>query len=123
MAKESLSTTFKRLNSAIFLKVPIIVEIQYESVKNLLETLETVQVLKIAKKYQNSYLVKVKKQVSKIEVLTKPICTRKHQISEFVKKIIPSEEGHLILSTTKAVMSHKEAAKRQIAGKILGFVQ
>ncbi|WP_338601085.1 30S ribosomal protein S8 [Sulfolobus tengchongensis] len=44
-------------------------------------------------------------------------------LPEFVRRYLPSKEiGIIIVSTSKGVMSHKEAARMRIGGVTLGYV-
>lgn len=44
-------------------------------------------------------------------------------LQDYVRKYLPSKEiGILIISTSKGVMSHKEALKERIGGVALGYV-
>lgn len=121
MAKEAIKITMNRLNKSIETKVPIFVDITNNSVKALLVTLEGEQIITIEKTYQNSYLVKVKKNISTIEVLPNFISTKKIQIPNWEKKLLPNKDGYLFLSTNKGIMSHREAGRSQLGGEILGF--
>ena len=121
MAKEVLITTMNRLNKSIETKVPIFVENTSNSLKALLVTLETEQVITIEKTYQSTYLVRVKRHISKIEVLPNFINIKKVQIPDWEKKLLPNKEGYLFLSTNKGIMSHRAAQRNQLGGEILGL--
>lgn len=123
MSKDAITTTLKRLNTSIVINVPIIVEIKINSVKTLIETLENEQVLVITRKNSNSYLVKVKTEITAIEALPKFISTKKTQIPDLVDKFLANKEGYLILSTTNGIMTHLRAQQKHIGGQILGFIQ
>lgn len=123
MSKDAITTTLKRLNTSIVINVPIIVEIKINSVKTLIETLENEQVLVITRKNSNSYLVKVKTEITAIEALPKFISTKKTQIPDLVDKFLANKEGYLILSTRNGIMTHLRAQQKHIGGQILGFIQ
>lgn len=55
---------------------------------------------------------------------TKPTSLKKKQIINFLKynNVLPTITGHLVLSTTKGLMSHQKAIKESIGGVMIAVI-
>lgn len=120
--KEEIVNTLKRLNRAIAVKVPIIIDTTAKCIQSLLETLEKEDVILTIKKYHNSKLVRVQRNINAVEVLEKFVTTKKNNISCWCQKLLADGKGTLIISTSKGIMSDKEATQKQLGGLIIGFI-
>lgn len=121
-AKEAIITTFKRLQQANITNVPIIIETNHACKKELINKLESTKTLVIVKKFSSSFLVKVSSTVTKIEVLPRFIHAKKKHLLVWARKMLPKTNGHLLVSTSKGILTHSEAVQQQIGGQILGYV-
>lgn len=119
----AISETLKRLKTSISTQVPIIVDNKINSVNGLIDMLEKEKTLTIIKKYKTSYLLKVTKNITTLETLPKVKNVKTKNIDEVAKVMLSNSTGYLVLSTTKGIMSHKQAAKDKLGGIILGIVQ
>lgn len=122
-AKSAILITLKRLEQARQTNTPIIVETKQRSVNQLIVTLLEKKKVRQIKEYKNSCLLKVLNEVEKIEGLPKTVQVKKVDILDWSTKLLNGEEGHLLLTTTKGVITHQDALKYRIGGEILGFVQ
>lgn len=89
--------------------------------KALIKKLEQTKTIVIIKNFSKSFLVKVI-TVNKIEALSRSIQVKKTEISKWSVKLLANEEGLLIMTTTKGVISHLEAIQLNVGGEILGLV-
>lgn len=116
--KEELQNTLKRLNRAKNNSIPIVVDTRRKIVKLLINLLAKKEIIIILKETQNSSIVKVAESVREIEVLS--INSTAKQVSEWANKLPLGKNGHLILTTSKGLVSHQD--ERKIGGIILGFI-
>lgn len=76
----------------------------------------------VVKEYKSSYIVKVATSVQTIESLPRFIHTKKNKLNEWAKQMLPKNKGHLLVSTSKGILSHTEAEKQHLGGQILGVI-
>lgn len=121
-AKEAITVTINRINNSIKNKVPIIVELKLNSIEGLIKMLESENIIVIVKRYTNSCLIKVTTGITTLEVLPHFIHVKKKQLAGWRKRLLPNEGGHLIISTSKGMMSHRKAEQKDLGGQIIGFI-
>jgi small subunit ribosomal protein S8 len=62
-------------------------------------------------------------RINKCGAIKPRFAVRVDEIEEWEKKFLPSRDvGLLILSTSKGVLTHKEAKERKVGGRLLAFV-
>lgn len=121
-SKLIITLTLKRLERARLSNVPIIIDTKLKSVKQLLETLIWTGKVQCIKKYNNSWLVKVLIGVRRIEALTPSVQVKKTDIYPWSQKLLDNSDGHVIITTTKGVISHQKAIEYKVGGEILGYI-
>lgn len=122
MGKDTILATLRRLEQSRVTNIPIIIEVRKSSVKQLVKTLLDKKKIRKIKDYKNSCLVKLSTGVNRVEALAQTITVKKDEILEWSAKLLDNEEGHLIMTTTKGVISHREAIHYKIGGEILGLI-
>lgn len=122
MGKNTILATLRRLEQSRVTNIPIIIEVRKSSVKQLVKTLLDKKKIRKIKDYKNSCLVKLSTGVNRVEALAQTITVKKDEILEWSAKLLDNEEGHLIMTTTKGVISHREAIHYKIGGEILGLI-
>jgi len=61
--------------------------------------------------------------INKCGVIKPRFAVKKEELEKFEKRFLPAENfGMLIVSTSKGIISHEEARKQNIGGKLLAFV-
>lgn len=121
-AKEALITTLNRLRQANNNKIAIIVETSHKSIKSLISMLEDNKLIIVVKTYKSSCIVKVAPSVKIIESLPRFIHSKKSKLNEWATQMLPENRGHLLISTSKGILSHIEAEKLHLGGQILGVI-
>jgi small subunit ribosomal protein S8 len=62
-------------------------------------------------------------RINKCGAIRPRFSVRMDEFEEWEKKFLPSREvGMLIVSTSKGVVSHKEAMEKRMGGRLLAFV-
>lgn len=122
MGKDTILATLRRLEQSRVTNIPIIIEVRKSSVKQLVKTLLDKKKIRKIKDYKNSCFVKLSTGVNRVEALAQTITVKKDEILEWSAKLLDNEEGHLIMTTTKGVISHREAIHYKIGGEILGLI-
>jgi len=68
-------------------------------------------------------LIQLLGRINRAAPIKPRISVKKNQYEQWAKLYLPSKNvGILVVTTTKGVMSHIEAAKMEIGGKLLGYV-
>lgn len=61
--------------------------------------------------------------INEIEPVKPNFHVSAEEYSEYAKRFLPARGfGHLIVTTSKGVMTHEEAEEKNVGGKLLGFV-
>ncbi len=69
------------------------------------------------------YLVKLNGKLNKCGVIKPRFAVRNEEIEKFERRYLPAKNfGILVISTTKGVVSNKEAKELGIGGKLLAYV-
>lgn len=87
-AKTTILNKLKRLEHARQTSIPIVIETQQRSIKQLMDSfIATKQVMKI-KNYKNSTLVKVTPRVKSIETLPQTVKVKKDEMTQWSTKLL-----------------------------------
>lgn len=121
-AKEAITNTIKRLHQTKVNYIPVIVDTVHKCIKSLIKTLENNNVLVVIKHYKNSCAVRLTKNIKTIEVLQKFVHTKNNQIPKWAEKMLANKEGHLLITTSRGIVTHREATEQRLGGQIIGFV-
>lgn len=122
-SKEELATVVNRLRQAIKSKIPIFIQRDSTRINRLLRVLKQEKTVILMKVYSSTQLVKVAHGVTDIELLTTGINVKAKQLATWAKKMLNNNNGWLLISTTQGLMSHREAEKKHLGGKVIGMVQ
>ncbi len=69
------------------------------------------------------FKVELKGKIIDCNVIKPRISVKVSEIEKFEKRFLPAREfGILILTTSKGILTHKEAKENKIGGKLLAFV-
>lgn len=69
------------------------------------------------------FKIELKKRVNKCNVIKPRYSVKFDEFEKFEKRFLPAKGfGMLILTTNKGVMTHEEAKKQRLGGKLLAFV-
>jgi len=67
--------------------------------------------------------IELKNRVNDCNVIKPRYSVKKDEFERWEKRFLPAKGfGILLLSTTKGIMTHKDARAKQIGGKLLGYV-
>lgn len=73
--------------------------------------------------YNGKFRVQLLGRINRCKAIRPRFSARKDEILDFARKYLPSRDiGILILTTSKGVMTHREALSLGIGGKLLAFV-
>lgn len=118
----AIADVLKRLNKSLKINVPIIVNYNQKSVEDLIKLLAKEKTVITIKKYEASYLVKVAKDITSLEALPKCKSVKKVKINKTANEMVQTDKGYLIISTSKGIMTNKQALEKQLGGIILGII-
>ena len=118
--RDLIHATLIRLDKSIHTKVPIIVIIKEKLIADLLKTLEEEKIVTIIIRHNNTCTVKVSANVS--EIRTTSIITKARQLKLFADHVPENNKGKLLLTTSKGLITHHAATKKNIGGEIIGTI-
>lgn len=119
---DSLKILLFKLDRAKKAKSKVQLTITNKHVKRFIERLESEKILQIVSNNENEITVVVRQEVTTFQTLPKPVNVKRNQILVWVKKLMPTITGHLILTTRHGIMTHHEAIVNGLGGQIIGFV-
>uniref|UniRef100_A0A8D8BYN7 30S ribosomal protein S8 n=1 Tax=Culex pipiens TaxID=7175 RepID=A0A8D8BYN7_CULPI len=114
MTKNNLTNDLRKLQSTLKSKKPI--QLGNNQLKSCLIA------EKLAKNTANGKII-INSEVQKI-VMVKPKPIKKKKIVDFLKssRILPTITGHVLMSTTRGLMTHHQAIQDQTGGIILAII-
>ncbi|PIN98699.1 MAG: 30S ribosomal protein S8 [Candidatus Diapherotrites archaeon CG10_big_fil_rev_8_21_14_0_10_31_34] len=69
------------------------------------------------------FKVELKGKINECKAIKPRYAVKKHEFEKYEKRFLPSKEiGILIVSTSKGVMTHKEAKSKDVGGRLIAFV-
>ena len=69
------------------------------------------------------FKVELKGKINECKAIKPRYAIKKNEFEKYEKRFLPSKEiGILIVSTSKGVMTHKEAKKKEVGGRLIAFV-
>lgn len=67
--------------------------------------------------------VELKGKINECKAIKPRYAVKKNEYEKYEKRFLPSKEiGIIIVSTSKGVMTHKEAKKKEVGGRLIAFV-
>ena|SRR3989338_6843254 len=92
-------------------------------IKNVLAALEKDRYISKVKITKNDIIVSLNGRINNTRAIVPKLSCRYADFEKFEKRHLPTKDiGTIIVSTSKGVMSHREAKKNKIGGKLLAFV-
>ena len=123
MQQDVLADCFSAIKNAETIGKSECFSIISKMIKNVLEVIKKSGYIEDYEQDGKRYKIKLNHRINDCKIIKPRFSFKKDELEKWEKRFLPATEfGILIVSTPKGVMTHKEAVKNGMGGRLLGYV-
>lgn len=117
----ALKDTLNFLDLSRSRNVPITISVT-GTIRKLIQVLVEEKIVEATNINHQQTRLTVNNEIIKFEAIPEVLTVSRKEVLRYAADIVPSITGHMLMTTSKGIMTHHDAVQKGVGGQIIGYV-